>query len=213
MSRSMPPTPQHNGMVQSWPGNPGVTDPFLAPSASPGSRRQVSVPIPFREAEVEHSPMPTPMRIVCTTYSPSSRSPVLNSCRLKTTRQLNFRGKKNYRFDPTWTSLPKARPAEDHLGSKESTQSFQRTAWVGPQSRNVVNRDGRAGAPSSRKTVRLALCPCGRGGHPPWLFVLANKVAIHLLRLLQPHANPAPAEVFGTWQPSLRQHSDLAAMG
>jgi len=25
-----------------------VTDPFLAPSASPGSRRQVSVPIPFR---------------------------------------------------------------------------------------------------------------------------------------------------------------------
>ena len=39
-------------MVQSWPGNPGVTDPFLAPSASPGSRRQVGVPIPFREAEV-----------------------------------------------------------------------------------------------------------------------------------------------------------------
>ena len=31
-------------------------------------------------------------------------------------------GEKNYRFDPTWTSLPKARPAEDHLGSKESTQ-------------------------------------------------------------------------------------------
>ena len=94
MSRSMLPTPQHNGMVQSWPGNPGVTDPFLAPSASPGSRRQVSVPIPFREAEVEHSPMPTPMRIVCTTYSPSSRSPVLNSCRLKTTHQLSFRGEK-----------------------------------------------------------------------------------------------------------------------
>jgi len=40
-----------------------------------------------------------------------------------------------------------------------------------------------------------------------------NKVASHLLRLLQPPANPAPAEVFGTWQPSLRQHSDLAAMG
>jgi len=56
-------------MVHSWPGKPGVTDPFLAPSASPGSRRQVSVPIPFREPEGEHSPMPTPMRIVCTTDS------------------------------------------------------------------------------------------------------------------------------------------------
>jgi len=29
------------------PGNPGVTDPFLAPSVSPGSRRQVSVPVPI----------------------------------------------------------------------------------------------------------------------------------------------------------------------
>jgi len=85
----------------------------------------------------------------------------------KTTRQLSFRGGNNYWFDPTWFNLPKARPAEDHLGSEKSTQSFQRTAWVGPQSRDVVNRDGRAGVPSSRRTVRLALCPCGRGGHPP----------------------------------------------
>ena len=55
---------------------PGMTDPFLALSASPGSRRQVSVPVPFREAEAGHSPGPTPMRIVCTTYSSSPRSPV-----------------------------------------------------------------------------------------------------------------------------------------
>jgi len=165
-----------------------VTDPFLAPSASPGNRRQVSVPIPFREA-VEHSPMPTPMRIMCTTYSPSPRSPALNSCRLKTTRQLSFRGEKTTGSTRPGLAYPKAQPAGDHLGSKKSTQSFHRTSWVGPQSRNVVNRDGRAGAPSSRRTVRLALCPCGRGGHPPWLFVLANKVAIRLLHLLQPHAN------------------------
>ena len=29
-------------------------------------------------------------------------------------------GEKNYWFDPTWTSLPKARPTEDHLGSKKT---------------------------------------------------------------------------------------------
>jgi hypothetical protein len=95
-----------------------------------------------RKRWIADSPRPTPMRIVRTTYSSSFRSPVLNSCqlnvKLKTTRQLSF-GRGGDRFDPTWTSLSKARPAEDHLGSKESAQSFQRTARPGPQSRNVLN--------------------------------------------------------------------------
>jgi hypothetical protein len=45
----------------------------------------------------------------------------------------------------------------------------------------------------------------------PGSLVLANEVADHLL--LQPNASPALTEVCCTWQPSLRQRSDLTAVG
>jgi len=40
-----------------WPGNPRVTDPFLAPS----SRGQGCVPLPFHEVAAEHPHSPAPM--------------------------------------------------------------------------------------------------------------------------------------------------------
>ena len=73
---------------------------------------------------------------------------------------LQLRGSTLARFRRgIWTSLPKTRPAEDHLGSKESAQSFQRAAWAGPQSRTLsIEMEGQG--------HRL------RVGQFDWLFVL-----------------------------------------
>jgi len=68
-----------------------------------------------------------------------------------------------------------------HRTSNKPLSSNKRSpAWADPQSRNILNRDGKAGAPSTRPwTARPALCSCERGGHPPRLFVLTNKLATH----------------------------------
>jgi len=80
---------------------------------------------------------------------------------------LQLRGSTLARFRRgIWTSLPKTRPAEDHLGSKESAQSFQRAAWAGPQSRTLsIEMEGQG----HRLRVELF----------KWLFVHAEEVAIH----------------------------------